>query len=111
MEIILSKYTKKTSGRYRDSGEYSGEWFLEDILIPTINSLSDGEKLILNLNNCQIHPGFLDSVFTNLISKYKYQKFADTFLLEADDQNIIFDIIGIVVGAEFQTFGKVITKI
>ena len=111
MKITLSKYTKKTSGRYRDSGEYSGEWFLEEVLIPTINSLSDREKIILNLDNCQIHPGFLDAVFSNLISKYKYQKFADTFLLEAKDQNIIFDILGIVVGAEFQTFGKVITKI
>ena len=111
MEIKLSTYTEKTSGRYKDSGEYSGEWFLEDILMPAINSLSDGEKIYLNFDNCQIHPGFLDEAFSKLISKYRFQKFADTFMFNGQEQSYMFDILGIIVGAEMYTFGKVITQI
>ena len=41
MLINLSDYTNKTSGRYRDSGNYSGEWFLEDILWPKLKDTNE----------------------------------------------------------------------
>ena len=111
MKIKLSDYTIKTDGRYKDSGKYSGEWFLEDILIPALNQLKENEKIILNLDNCQIHPGFLDETFSKLISKYKFKDFANKFTFEMEDQNLIFDILAIVIGSEYQTFGKVHTQI
>lgn len=105
MKIILSNYTTKTSGRYRDSGNYSGEWFLEDILWPVLKD--SNEKIEIDLNNCEIHPAFLDSAFSTLISKYKFTKSKDLLLFKCDDKNILMEIIGIIIGAEYKTFGKV----
>lgn len=111
MKIKLLDYTEKTSGRYKDSGPYSGEWFLEEILMPAINSLSENEKIYLNFDNVNLHPGFLDEAFSKLISKYKFKKFADTFIFNGEDQSYVFDILSIIVGAEVYTFGKMLTKI
>jgi hypothetical protein len=108
MKIEISKYTKKTSGRYRDSGNYSGEWFLEDILWPLLKDTN--EKIEINFDNCDIHPAFLDAVFSNLISKYKFTKSGELLLFKCNDKNILMEIIGIIIGAEFKTFGKVFTK-
>lgn len=109
MIIRLSDYTNKTSGRYRDSGDYSGEWFLEDVLWPTLKGAS--EKIEINFDNCDIHPAFLDAVFSNLISKYKFTKSSELLLLKCTDKNILMEIYGIIIGAEYKTFGMVFTKV
>lgn len=108
MLINLSDYTNKTSGRYRDSGNYSGEWFLEDILWPNLKNAT--EKIEINFDNCEIHPAFLDAVFSNLISKYKFTKSSELLLFKCKDKNILMELIGIIIGAEFKTFGKVFTR-
>lgn len=109
MIINLSNYTNKTDGRYRDSGNYSGEWFLEDILWPILKDTT--EKIEINFDNCNIHPAFLDAVFSNLISKYKFTKSSELLLLKCTDKNILMEIYGIIIGAEYKTFGRVFTKI
>ena len=109
MKIEISKYTKKTSGRYRDSGNYSGEWFLEDILWPALKNAT--EKIEINFDNCEIHPAFLDAVFSNLIFKYKFTKSSELLLFKCKDQNVLLEILGIIIGAEYKTFGTVFTKI
>lgn len=110
MKIIkISDYTNKTSGRFRDSGNYSGEWFLEDILWPILRDSE--EKIEINFDNCEIHPAFLDSVFSTLISKYKFTKTSEMLLFKCKDQNILMEILGIIIGAEYKTFGIVFTKI
>lgn len=111
MIIELADYTKKTGGRTHC--EYSGDWFLEEILWPQVKQtwMNSHCQIELDFNNVEIKPGFIDQAFSKLISKYRFMESKDCFILKCNDKNIIADIMAAIVGAEFKTFGRVYTQI
>lgn len=112
MKIDLKKYTNKTSGRFRDSGNYSGEWFLEDILWPNIDiCIKENSILEIDFNDVEITPQFIDQCFSQLIVKYNFKDTNKYLKFICNDKNIILDILAAIVGAEFKTFKKVYTNI
>ena len=72
MQIKLSQYTAKTSGRYRDSGEYSGEWFLEDILWPILRDSE--EKIEINSDTMTKYEYKIHSNYKNRKTKFRRRK-------------------------------------
>ena len=111
-EIIeIANYTKKTGGR--SDCEFSGDWFLDEILWPKIqdNWLNKHCKIKINFNNVEYKPGFIDQVFSKLVSKYKFIESKDCFIFICDDKNLILDILAAIVGAEYKIFNKIYTNI
>lgn len=48
---IGQDFSRDPLGRYRSDGNASGEAFREDILLPALRALKDGEKITLILDN------------------------------------------------------------
>ena len=109
--IEISEYTKKTVGRTHC--EFSGDWFLEEILWPSVKNtwLNSHCQIEIDFDNVEYRPGFLDQVFSKLVSKYHFVESKDCFIFKCKDKNIIADVMAAIVGAEFKTFGKVFTNI
>src|SRR5262245_28905672 len=73
LEISIAEDFSITPGsRYKEEGNFSGEEFLETILIKKFDqAISEGKKLIINLDGTAGYAtSFLEEVFGGLARKY-----------------------------------------
>jgi hypothetical protein len=86
--INVTDFSKFPGPRYRNLGEYSGEAFREDILVPAISKY--GEDLIVNLDGTMGYgSSFLEESFgglirTNHISAKIITKIVDNLVSDED---------------------------
>ena len=67
-KIFIAKDFSETPGpRYKKDGEYSGEQFRDDILLPKFKECSDNDKIIIDLDGGYGYPSsFLEEAFGGL---------------------------------------------
>lgn len=67
---FIEVFTDMPIGRYREDGEYSGEVFREDVLLP---ALRENSKVVLNLDGAfGFGSSFLDEAFAGIIRNGVY---------------------------------------
>ena len=92
-EIKIAEFSKFPGGRFKKYGPHSGQEFRETVLIPTINKLKEGEKLIIDLSEVYTYaPSFLDEAFSGVIRKgvISYEDFIEKIDFKADPPNQFF---------------------
>ncbi len=65
---IAKDFTRYPGGRYKKLGPFSGEEFRDDLLVPAINELLSGEKVILKMDGALGYSSsFLEETFGGLV--------------------------------------------
>lgn len=107
MEIIISSdFTDAPGPRFRKQGDFSGEQFREDILIPKFKeAITKKEKLTINFDGTFGYPtSFLEEVFGGLKEKFNKNLILKNLILISDDEkSIIEEIKGYIESDERQT--------
>lgn len=100
MKICISKDFSETPGaRKRSDGEFSGEEFREDLLIPKFEEARrDQKKLVIDLDGGYGNPvSFTEEAFGGLARKFGTQAVAEVLEFISDDEkslvNEIWDYI------------------
>jgi hypothetical protein len=67
---IGKQFSEAPAGRYLSDGDFSAESFRENILVPAINSLQQGDKLELTIDNVEGYgASFLNEAFGGTVRK------------------------------------------
>ena len=70
---VAKDFTRYPGGRYRAKGDWTGEEFRDDRLLPALES---GAHITVNMNNLfTILPSFLDEAFGNIVEKIGLEEF------------------------------------
>jgi len=66
--IIATDFSDSPGSRYREDGDYSGQQFLEEILLPAFEkAVKDGYKILIDLDNVWGYPSsFISGSFGKL---------------------------------------------
>ncbi len=85
---ISEDFTKTPGGRFIKDGEYSGEQFRNDILIPKYEeALSEGKKLFVDLDGCYGMPtSFLEEAFGGIVRIKGNKKIKDILKIKTEDR-------------------------
>ena len=71
--LRLGDYTKAPGGRFKDAGDFSGEWFRDDVLEPAYDAAKSAgvilEVSLVGVLGCP--PSFLEEAFGGLVRKKK----------------------------------------
>lgn len=68
--VVANDFYKRPAGRYKTDGQYSGEAFREDYLLPELRKLTADEKLIVNFDGVTMSASsFLEEAFGGLVRK------------------------------------------
>jgi hypothetical protein len=72
-DIRIADFAPSPGGRYRRHGDYSAEWFRDDILVPALRqAIESKERLEVVLDGTSGYASsFLEEVFGGLISRLK----------------------------------------
>ena len=95
-KIFIAKDFSETPGpRYKKDGEYSGEQFRDDILLPKFKECPDGEKIIIDLDGGYGYPSsFLEEAFGGLARIYPpEQVLAKLQFVSTEEPSLIETII------------------
>ena len=87
---IATQFSKFPGGRFRRFGNYSGEEFREDVLVPAIDRLGSNEELIIDISDVMnFPPSFLDEAFAAIIrdKTLTLEQFKAKIKFEADEAN------------------------
>jgi len=98
---IAKDFSDVPVGRTRADGEFTGEKFREEFLVPGLKKASSAAPLIVNLNGAEGYPSsFLEEAFGGLVRKgyYTAAQLRDLLKIEADNgyktyAGIIWDYI------------------
>lgn len=87
MLIKVKDFTITPGGRYKNSGDYSGEEFRESILAPNyLAAKNNSEKLIIDLDGTYGYPSsFLEEAFGGLARKYQNDNLFEIITLKSDE--------------------------
>ena len=89
MKIKISEDFSPTPGaRHRDEGEFSGEQFREDLLVPKyVVAKEKKEKLVIDLDGGYGYPtSFLEEAFGGLARIYGSKEVLDTLTFISNDE-------------------------
>ena len=95
---IATAFSSKPGARFKTDGEFSGEQFREEFLVPLFKDSSDNSKIQIILDGLYGHPtSFLDEAFGGLARDYGKERClerfefisSDTPLLREEIQNYI----------------------
>ncbi len=92
-ELKIAEFSKFPGGRFKKYGPHSGQEFRETVLIPTINKLKEGEKLVIDLSDVySFAPSFLDEAFCEAIREktMSYEEFNKKVHFKSDSENRVF---------------------
>ena len=107
MKIIICKdFTDAPGPRFKHQGQYSGEAFREDILIPKFKeALEKNEKLIIDFDGTFGYPtSFLVEAFGGLKEKYDKELILKTLVFISNDEiGLIDEVKGYIESNERQT--------
>lgn len=107
MEIIICKdFTDAPGPRFKSQGDYSGEAFREDLLIPKFKeALEQNEKLIINFDGTFGYPtSFLEEAFGGLKEVYNKELILKTLeFISNDEIGLINEVKGYIESNERHT--------
>ncbi len=92
-ELRVAEFSKFPGGRFKKYGPHSGEEFRREKLMPAINGLKEGEKLVVDLSDVySFAPSFLDEAFCEGIRRkiVSYEDFIKKVHFKADSENRVF---------------------
>ncbi len=95
MKLLVKDHTLFPGPRYKILGEYSGEWFRDDILIPLLAS-TESDLIQIDLDGTVGYgSSFLEEVFGGLVRKKipenQIQSILDN-IISTEDESLIFEI-------------------
>ncbi|MCI8749408.1 MAG: STAS-like domain-containing protein [Lachnospiraceae bacterium] len=92
---ICKDFSDTPGGRYICEGEYSGEKFREELLLPKYNEAEDkGEKLRVEFDGCYgFGTSFLEEAFGGLVRVYKKEKVLDRLVIISKEDETIPGLI------------------
>jgi len=92
---IYKDFSNTPGGRYKEEGDFSGEYFRDDFLWPQLQSSKRlNEKLIINFDNCfGFATSFLEEAFGGIVRKYKEKNLLDYIEIISQDDETIPDLI------------------
>jgi len=97
MEIIIANdFTDSPGGRYIKEGQFSGEAFRDQLLVPKYeNCKKNNQKLLIDFDGTYGYAtSFLDEAFGGLSRMFKKDNILDVIEFKSDDQpGLIADII------------------
>lgn len=107
MEIIICKdFTDAPGPRFKSQGDYSGEAFREEWLIPKFKeALEQNEKLIINFDGTFGYPtSFLEEAFGGLKGVYNKELILKTLeFISNDEIGLINEVKGYIESNERHT--------
>ncbi|MCI8671403.1 MAG: STAS-like domain-containing protein [Bacilli bacterium] len=107
MEIIICKdFTDAPGPRFKSQGDFSGEAFREDFLIPKFKeALEQKEKLVINFDGTFGYPtSFLEEAFGGLKEKYDKELILKTLeFISNDEIGLISEVKGYIDSNERKT--------
>ncbi len=84
---IAKEYTDAPGGRFQKDGNYSGEEFREIVLIPMLEKIPLGEKLLIDFDGAFGYPkSFLEESFGGLARKYTSKLVLEKLDFKSDDE-------------------------
>ena len=95
-EIKISRDFSMTPGaRYREEGEYSGQEFRDEILIPQYKAaVESGQKLIIDLDGCYGYAtSFLEEAFGGLVRMLKIKGTLHNIELRSREDETLVELI------------------
>lgn len=89
--VIVNDFSAITGGRTRTEGEYSGEEFRDNVLMPRYKeSLEKNEILEIDFDGCYgIGTSFLEEAFGGLVRQYGYKDVWNNIKLVSNDDDTI----------------------
>jgi len=86
--LRLGDYTKTPGGRFKDAGDFSGEWFRDDILEPAYDAAkAEGVILEVSLDGVMgCPPSFTEEVFGGLVRKKREDIRGTLRVVSTDDR-------------------------
>ncbi len=105
MEIIICKdFTDAPGPRFKSQGDFSGEAFREDFLIPKFKEALK-EKLVINFDGTFGYPtSFLEEAFGGLKEKYDKELILKTLeFISNDEIGLISEVKGYIDSNERKT--------
>ncbi len=92
---ICKDFSDTPGGRYIREGEYSGEKFREEILLPKYNEAEKvGEKLSIDFDGCYgFGTSFLEEAFGGLVRNHGKEKVLDRLLIVSKEDETIPGLI------------------
>ncbi len=93
MTISIAKdFSDVPAGRFRDDGDWSGEKFREELLIPALKKADKKHPVIVNINDTEGYgSSFLEEAFAGLIRNgYTKENIAEKLQIEANDTYDIY---------------------
>ena len=94
--IVISRdYTPSPGARNIDEGEYSGEQFLNTVLLPKFEkALNQNYRILIDLDNTEGYAtSFLEEAFGGLARKYGAEKVLKHLEFKSDDEPLLKDEI------------------
>lgn len=97
---VATDFSETPGGRYIKEGQYSGELFRRDILLPRYKqAVIDNEKLIINLDDCYGYAtSFLEEAFGGLVRELKTRNIMPNIEFISEDEPGLIDLIKKYVG-------------
>lgn len=88
--LKIADFTKIPVGRYKKFGDFSGEWFRDDILIQKLEEIKkNNQTLIIDLDGTRgYNISFLEEVFGGLVRKgYEKDFLLNTITIKTTNDN------------------------
>lgn len=101
--FIASEFSPITGGRTSAEGDFSGELFRDEVLVPKYREYLDkGECLKIVFDNCYgIGVAFLEEAFGGLVGKCRYTNVLEQIdLIANDDETILVNVPKYIKAAE-----------
>jgi len=92
---ISEDFTKTPGARYKTDGDFSGEEFREDFLMPCfLKAIENSENLTIDLDGGYGYAtSFLEESFGGLARKYSPKQVLDILLFKSEDELSLVDEI------------------
>ncbi len=89
---IAEDFSDVPAGRFLNDGDWSGERFREEFLIPALKDADKKHPVIININGTEGYgSSFLEEAFAGLIRKgYTKEDIAEKLQIEANDTYDIY---------------------
>lgn len=92
---IATDFSTKPGARFKSLGEYSGEAFYEELLLPKYTEAKENNtKLLVYLDGVRSYPySFLDESFGKLARVYGLESVLKTIEFKASEKSWVIDYI------------------
>ncbi len=90
---VARDFSECPGGRLRDNGPFSGQEFRDDYLIPHVEALQNGEKLIVDLDGGDGYgESFLEEAFGGLVRRMGQDVICKIVIISNDEPELVDSI-------------------